>query len=313
MSKIPVIGVVGPTASGKTKLAIELCKRYNGEVVSADSMQIYRYMSIGTARPTEQETEGIPHHMMGFAMPDETFSVAKYVAMAGEAIADIHSRGKIAVVAGGTGLYIDSLLNNIQFSEGKSDEQLRNELSQIAAEQSPQVLWDMLNDIDPQTAQTLHPNNVWRVIRAIEVYRLTGKTMYQTQLESRTQPSPYNACLIGINFRDRQKLYDRVNLRVDIMLEKGLIEEAKQLLRLGFTGTAHQAIGYKELMPYIEGELPLEVCVDTLKQESRRYAKRQLTWFRRNAKINWLYSDELQSKDKILEISSKVIDFSHII
>ena len=310
MKKIPVIAVVGPTASGKTKLAIEICKRHNGEVISADSMQIYRYMSIGTAKPDEEEMEGIPHHLMDFVTPGESFSVAKYVQLAREKIEDIHSRGKLPVVAGGTGLYVDSLLGNIQFSDSKGDEAIREELSRIAAEKSPQVLWDMLNEIDPDTAQTLHPNNVWRVIRAIEVYRLTGKTMKETQEESRRLPSPYNSLLIGMNYRDRAVLYDRVNRRVDIMMEKGLLDELKMLLDMGFTGTARQAIGYKELMPYIEGAVPLDVCVDTLKQESRRYAKRQLTWFRRNEKINWIYGDDYDDTAQIFDKADNLIAFA---
>lgn len=313
MEKIPVIAVVGPTASGKTKLAIEICKKYDGEVVSADSMQIYRYMNIGTAKPSQEEMEGIPHHLMDFVAPGESFSVAKYVTLAKEVIQDIHSRGKVAVIAGGTGLYVDSLLSNIRFSESKGDEQLRQELSEIAVKQSPQALWDMLNEIDPDTAATLHPNNVWRIIRAIEVYRLTGKTMWQTQEESRRQPSPYKALLLGMNYRDRAKLYDRVNLRVDKMLEQGLLEETKQLLEMGFTGTAHQAIGYKELMPYLEGVLPLEVCVDTLKQESRRYAKRQLTWFRRNQNIQWIYADDYQDPAEIYKTAMNRIDFANLL
>lgn len=313
MKKIPVIAVVGPTASGKTKLAVEICKRYGGEVVSADSMQIYRYMDIGTAKPSREEMEGIPHHLMDFVTPGESFSVARYVSLAKEVIQDIHDRGKIAVIAGGTGLYVDSLLGNIQFSESKGDEALREELSQIAARQSPQALWEMLREIDPDTAAALHPNNVWRVIRAIEVYRLTGKTMWETQEESRRQPSPYQALLLGMNCRDRAKLYDRVNLRVDKMLKAGLLEETKKLLEMGFTGTARQAIGYKELLPYLEGALPLEACVEILKQESRRYAKRQLTWFRRNGKIQWIYRDDYENPQEIYKTAYDTIDFANLL
>ncbi|MBP1580947.1 MAG: tRNA (adenosine(37)-N6)-dimethylallyltransferase MiaA, partial [Oscillospiraceae bacterium] len=221
-AKIPLVVVAGPTASGKTEAAIRICQWFDGEVVSADSMQIYKYLSVGTAKPDEAEKEGIPHHMMDFLEPSQPFSVAEYVQKAKESIADIHSRGKLPVVVGGTGLYIDSLVSNIQFSESDNDPELREQLQHYAAEKGNEALWQLLNEKDPEAAANIHPNNVGRVIRAIEMIEMTGKTKTQQLEESRREPSPYDVLYLAINYRDRQTLYDRINLRVHIMLEHGL-------------------------------------------------------------------------------------------
>lgn len=305
--KIPVLVIVGPTASGKTSLAVEMCKRFNGEVVSADSMQIYKDMQIGTAKPTESEKEGIPHHLLDFLNPEESFSVAQYVQMASEKIKDIHSRGKLPVIAGGTGLYINSLIDASLFDAPSQDEELRKELEDYLNKNGAIALHEMLRECDEKAAEKIHPNNTGRVIRAIEVYKVTGKTISQWQSESKNTQSIYRPCMIGLTCKDRQKLYDRINLRVDIMLKDGLLDEVKSFYEKGYSGTAAQAIGYKELYSYLEGNTSLEDAVNILKQQTRRYAKRQLTWFKRDERINWLYRDE-DDWQNIIAKSQKIVE-----
>lgn len=290
--KIPMIAVVGPTASGKTALSIDLALLFNGEIVSADSKQIYRHMTVGTAAPDEEEKRGVPHHLMQFLAPDALFSVAEYVDLAGKCIREINARGKLPVLTGGTGLYVSSLLDNITFFENKSDPALRKELEELAAEKGNEFVLEELRKVDPELAQTLHPNNLGRVIRGIEAYRLTGITMSEQQRLSRQNPSPYDCCVIGLNYRDRQKLYDRIDKRVHVMMEKGLLDEIRQLIAMGYSSTAAQAIGYKEFFDYLEGKGSLEEAIAKVQMESRRYAKRQLTWFRRDERVNWLYIDD---------------------
>lgn len=290
--KIPMIAVVGPTASGKTALSIDLALQFDGEIVSADSKQIYRHMTVGTAAPDEEEKRGVPHHLMQFLAPDALFSVAEYVDLAGKCIREINARGKLPVLTGGTGLYVSSLLDNITFFENKSDPALRKELEELAAEKGNDFVLDELRKVDPELAQTLHPNNLGRVIRGIEAYRLTGITMSEQQRLSRQNPSPYDCCVIGLNYRDRQKLYDRIDKRVHVMMEKGLLDEIRQLIAMGYSSTAAQAIGYKEFFDYLEGKGSLEEAIAKVQMESRRYAKRQLTWFRRDERVNWLYIDD---------------------
>lgn len=292
--QIPLVAVVGPTASGKSDLAVQLAKALDGEIVSADSKQIYRYMTVGTAVPTREEKQGIPHHLMQFLSPDETFSVAEYVKCAGECIQEIDRRKKLPILVGGTGLYISSLLDNITFFETKSDPLMRSELEQLANDRGNEFLLDMLAQIDPDLAQKLHPNNLGRIIRGIEAYRLTGKTMTQLQAQSRLEPSPYRAVMIGLNYKDRQTLYRRIDTRVQKMIEQGLLEEIKNLIHLGYSQTAAQAIGYKEFFDYLAGRGSLEDAISAVQQESRRYAKRQMTWFRRDERIRWLYVDEYE-------------------
>ena len=290
--KIPMIAVVGPTASGKTALSIDLALELNGEIVSADSKQIYRYMTVGTAAPDMAEQRGVPHHLLQFLQPDELFSVAEYVSLAAKCIRDIHGRNKLPVLTGGTGLYVSSLLDNITFFENKSDPALRKELEELAAEKGNEYLLEELRKIDPELAQTLHPNNLGRVIRGIEAYRLTGITMTEQQKASRSEPSPYDCCVIGLNYRDRQKLYDRIDKRVHVMMENGLLDEIRFLIEKGYSSTAAQAIGYKEFFDYLNGCGSLEDAIAKVQMESRRYAKRQLTWFRRDPRVNWLYIDD---------------------
>lgn len=312
MKKQPLLVVVGPTASGKTALAVELAKKYNGEVISADSMQIYRGMDIATAKPTQDEMQGIRHHLLNFAEPDKPFSVAEYLKLARETIAQVARGGKMPVVAGGTGLYISSLLDHVQFSEATSKSPVRDRLQTLAEEIGPDAMHAKLAEVDPETARTLHPNNRFRIIRALEVFELTGKPFSEVKASSRVEESPYEVCMLGLGFHDRQKLYDRINRRVDVMLEKGLLEEAHAVYETGGLQTACQAIGYKEFLPYFNGGTPLDICVDKLKQETRRYAKRQLTWFRRDERIQWLYVDELDGMQNILERSEKIIANSKV-
>lgn len=296
--KIRLLAVVGPTASGKTRLAIELAKQYNGEVVSADSMQVYRGMDIGTAKPTEQEMDGVPHHLISIVEPDSVFSVADYLAAAHEAIADIAARGRLPIVAGGTGMYINSLLEDTAFADDtRGDKTIRQQLYAEAEQFGGQPLYDRLLAIDPRSALATHPNNIARVVRALEVYLKTGVTMSEHQANSHPHESRYNALKLGMNYRDRAVLYDRINRRVDMMLEQGLLEEARAIFEAGHTGTAMQAIGYKEMFGYLRGEQSLEHAVERLKQASRRYAKRQLTWFKRDNEINWIYMDDFGERN----------------
>ena len=292
MEKLRVAAVVGPTASGKTRLAVGLSLRFGGEVVSADSMQIYRGLPVGTAQPSPEEMRGVPHHLIGFLDPSQPFSVADYVRIASRKIREISARGKLPVGAGGTGLYVRSLLSGVSFAPEGGSEELREELRRRAEQEGPQALWEELRSFDPESAARIHPNNVGRVIRAVEVYRLSGVTMSERQKHSRDNPPPYDAAVIGLAFRDRTKLYEAIDRRVDRMVEDGLPDEAERVFRTDCTQTASQAIGYKEFFPYFRGECTLESAVEEVRRSSRHYAKRQMTWFRRDPQIHWLFADE---------------------
>lgn len=309
-SKIPLIAIIGPTASGKTSLAVEICKRINGEAVSCDSMQIYKGMDIATAKPTEEEMQGIPHHLIGFVEPDEPFSVYKYCEKAKAAIEDIASRDKKAVLVGGTGLYFNSLVDNIEYLPDETNLDYREELKKRAETEGAEVLLSELREIDPEAAEKLHINNVGRIIRALEIYYATGKTKSEQNELSKRNPSPFRLTAICLDARDRQFLYNRINKRVDIMLESGLLKEAESFLNSPLGNTAKQAIGYKELTPYFSGEKTLDECIDNLKMQTRRYAKRQLTWFRRDERMNYLYIDEYESLDSLVEAALKIIERS---
>lgn len=305
--QIPLVVVAGPTASGKTGLAVELALRLGGEVVSADSMQIYRHMAVATAKPTPEEMKGVPHHLLDFLEPEESFSVARYVELAGAAIGDIHSRGRLPIVAGGTGLYISSLVDNIMFAPQPQDPALRRQLEQRAKDQGGQALLEELATFDPAAAARLHPNNLGRIIRAIEVYRLTGVPITRQEALSRREPSPYRLSMLALNFSDRLRLYDRINTRVDGMLAGGLVDEARAMGERILSPTAAQAIGYKELAGYLGGDEPLEAAVDRIKQETRRYAKRQLTWLRRDSRYHWLFPDIAQGEALVLEAEKVIV------
>lgn len=300
MEKTKIICVVGATASGKTDLAVKLAKAVDGEIISADSMQVYKNMPIATAVATKEEQDGVPHHLVEFLDTDQTFSVADFVERAKVLIDEITARGRVPIVAGGTGLFVDSLVKNISFSQVGSNAEIRNEL----AEKSNEELFEKLLELDPKSAEDIHPNNRKRVIRALELC-MSGTSKTEQNENSMLIDSPYDALYIGIGYKERQRLYDRINKRVDLMLEAGLENEARQML--GKQGlTARQAIGHKELQPYIDGNITLDEAVEGLKRETRRYAKRQLTWFRRNENINWLYADEM-SRDELVE---KAVDLA---
>ena len=286
MTKIPLIVICGPTACGKTGLGISLAKELGGEVISADSMQVYKRLDIGTAKPDMAERQGIPHHMLDVAEPTEGYSVARYCAEAADAVRQVHSRGNIPIIVGGTGLYIDNLIGNTDFSSPQGDEELRRELNKIADEQGVIRLHEMLRDLDSAEAERIHPNNVKRVIRAIELIKTTGESRESLNRKSK-RPSPYNAVWLTIE-HPREELYSRIDRRVDIMMENGLEEEVRrELLPIRDKApTAGQAIGYKEMLDYFDGLSTLDEAVSSIKQASRRYAKRQLTWFRRNAEIH---------------------------
>lgn len=305
--KIPLIVVCGPTASGKTALAVELAKVYNGEVISADSMQIYKGMSIATAKPTKDEMQGIPHHLIDFLEPDVKFSVADYLPLARQCIEDVYSRGRQPIICGGTGLYISSLIKNVRFEEIRSDPALRAKLESEYKELGAHAMWLRLNEIDPETAVSVHENNAPRVVRGIEAYMLTGKTLSQLRRESITEESDYQSCIIGLGFKDRAVLYERINRRVDIMVTDGLVEECRAVYETGGLETACQAIGYKELIPYFEGKAALSECIGLIKQETRHYAKRQLTWFRRMEGINWADPSESSDFENFLRNVQKIV------
>ncbi len=311
--KIPVIAVVGPTASGKTALSIELAKYYNAEILSFDSMQIYEGMEIGTAKPTKAEMQGIPHHMIGTVKRGESFSVAKYKAEADRIIPEIYARGKNIVMVGGTGLYLDSVLKNIELLDNSENRDVHKRLMDELVVKGPMAMYSKLMEIDPKTAESLHPNNTWRVIRALEIYEVTGHTMSYQVENSRKTPARYTSAIVGLSAMSRAYLYDRIDRRVDAMLANGLLYEAEKYLKEDSGGTAKQAIGYKELAPYLLDDAPLLDCIENLKRETRRYAKRQLTWFRRNPEIHWIYIDETPTLSKQLESAKKFIDESGIL
>lgn len=286
MNKIPLVVIAGPTASGKTRLAIDVAKQFNGEIVSADSMQIYKYMNIGTAKPTAAERAECTHHLIDFVEPDAEFSVADYTALAHKVIADITSRGRLAVMCGGTGLYIDSVVNDVPFGEQDTDYGMRKELNDLAEREGGERLLEILAEFDPVSAQRLHPNNLRRIIRAIEFYRTTGVPISEHQEMTKRIESRYEPVMFCIN-HTRDILYERINIRVDMMLEEGLADEVKSLMDMGYTKNMNsmKGIGYKEMMTYLNGECTLDEAVEAVKQGTRRYAKRQLTWFRRDKRI----------------------------
>ena len=300
-----VLAIVGPTAVGKTKLAIELAKKYNGEIISCDSMQIYRGMDIGTAKPTKEEMSEAAHHLIDIKNPNEIFSCADYQALAKNIIDDIIKRGKTPIFCGGTGLYLDSVIEIPSFSETARDESYRAELETFAKENGGEALHDLLKKIDPESAEAIHPNNQKRVIRALEIYNSTGKTKSELDKESKNVKPPYDATVFFLSCKDRDLLYDRIERRVDIMLESGLLDEAKRLYENGYLKeeyTSFGAIGYKEFIPYFKGEASLDTCIDELKKATRHYAKRQLTWFSRHEKYHQIFIDECNAFSQACDI-----------
>lgn len=298
--KPKVVVVVGATASGKTGLGIALAKRFDGEVVSADSMQIYKGMPIATAAPTREEREEVVHHITEFLEPNERFSVADYVSLAKKTIDDILKRGKLPIIVGGTGLYISSLIDGIEFGEQKPDEAVRKQLEEEFENLGAGAMLHKLSKIDKETADRLSVSDKRRIIRALEIYRTSGITITEQNKLSKINGKPYDEIIIGINYLDREKLYERINKRVDLMLQNGILEEAKSFSRKGVT--AAQAIGHKEFNEYFSGNVTLDEAVERLKRQTRRYAKRQLTWFRRDTRINWVYPDCEDALKKAAEI-----------
>ncbi|MEG2499555.1 MAG: tRNA (adenosine(37)-N6)-dimethylallyltransferase MiaA [Oscillospiraceae bacterium] len=306
-AKIPLLVICGPTATGKTGVAIEMCKRLNGEVIGADSMQIYQNLNIGTAKPTCAEMQMAIHHLVDFLPPSKKLSVADYMQGANARIAEINGRGKLPIMVGGTGQYISSVVKGLHLTADKPDAALRQRLALQAETEGIQAIYNRLCEIDLMYAKTLHPNDKNRVLRAMELYLQTGITM-SVQLEN-SVPSekPYNDLIIGLTYSNRELLYENINKRVDIMVENGLLSEAKLVYEnQNLYITAAQAIGYKELFPYFDGVMPLEECIIKLKQASRNYAKRQLTWFKRMDNINWITVDTENAVEKILELQGSV-------
>ena len=306
MDKVIVVG--GPTASGKTALAVELAKIYGGEVISADSMQIYTDMDIASAKPTAEEQQGIPHHLIGFLKPTESFSVADYVRLCAEGVKDVLNREKTPIICGGTGLYISSFVDNLTFDDSRQDFQFREEMRKFAEENGNAALLEKLRSVDPETAATLHENNVGRIIRALEVYHTTGHTISQAKAVSKKNPSPYKFIMIALDFDNRAILHERINRRVDDMVKRGLVEEARQCFEQPERPTAAQAIGCKELYPYFRGERSLEECIEEIKLRTRQYAKRQMTWVRRDKRIVHLFVCENDNTESILKKATDIIN-----
>lgn len=311
--KPEILAIVGPTASGKSALALELCKRLGGEIVSCDSMQIYRGMDIGTAKPSAKEMQEVPHHLIDIADPEEDFSVMDFVAAAEQATADILSRGRLPVLCGGTGLYLDAFLRGEAAQTPGADPALRAELSALADARGAEHLHAMLKEVDPESADTVHQNNVRRVIRALEIYRATGIPKSEWDRRSKQTPSRYNATVLGLFYSDRELLYRRIEQRVDKMIEEGLVEETQRLMKRGVfevSRTASAAIGYKELLPYLRGEQELDAAVTELKTATRRYAKRQMTWFLAKPYVHWIEANDgnsLRKSEEIVNMSLQAI------
>ncbi len=304
----PIICIAGPTASGKTALSIALAKELDGEVVSCDSMQVYKYMDIGTAKPTTQEMEGIPHHMLSVAEPQEDFSVGKYCQMATPIVDDIVSRGKTAIITGGTGLYMDALIRGNDFAPCPATG-CREQLEAQAAAEGIEAVIARLREVDPESAERLHPSDQKRIIRAMEVYLETGETITQHNRKTQLLPPKFDPIWFALEDADRQDLYERIDRRVETMLEQGLLEEIRSLLARGIPEkcTAMQAIGYKEFVDALAGRSSFETATALVQQSSRKYAKRQLTWFRRNPAITWLRREHGQETAEILAQARQVL------
>ena len=298
MDKSKVIVICGPTASGKTALSIELAKKINGEIISCDSMQIYKYMDIGTAKPTPEEQKEVKHHLIDFVEPDQRYSVAEYKKDAEKSIEEILAKGKTPIIVGGTGLYVDSLIYGIEYPEIELDEEYRKQLEKEANENGLESLYNRAKEIDSKAMEKISPNDKKRIIRVLEIYKATGKTKTEQEKESRAHEVKYDYKVFAIKM-DREKLYERINQRVDMMIEKGLIEEVQNILKkYDKFPTAMQGLGYKEVVEYLEGKTTKEEMIEKIKMQTRRYAKRQITWFKKNKQTIWIENNELS---KILE------------
>lgn len=300
--KKPLIILTGPTAVGKTKASIDLAKALNGEIISADSMQVYKYMDIGSAKIRPEEMQGVPHYLVDVLEPDEEFHVVRFQQMAKQAMQEIYDKGKVPIVVGGTGFYIQALLYDIDFTESNEDNIYRSQLEQIAKEQGAQQLHDLLREVDPESADAIHANNVKRVIRALEFYKQTGEKISQHNETERAKESPYDFCYFVLTDQ-RQHLYDRIDQRVDQMLQEGLVAEVEALKNKGYTKdmVSMQGLGYKEVLDYLNGECTLEEAVYVLKRDTRHFAKRQLTWFRRERDVIWIDKEQFQYDDEKIQ------------
>lgn len=312
--KQPLIILTGPTAVGKTELSIALAKAVNGEIISADSMQVYKYMDIGTAKIMPEEMQGVKHYLVDELAPDEDFNVVRFAQMAREAMEEIYAKGKIPILVGGTGFYIQAVLYGIDFTENEEDKAFRQSLEKIAQEQGELVLHEKLKEVDPASAKAIHPNNVKRVIRALEYFEQTGEPISAHNDRERQKESPYNAAYFVLT-NDREVLYDRINQRVDKMLEAGLLEEVKGLLERGYKKemVSMQGLGYKEIIDYLEGNITLEEAVYILKRDTRHFAKRQLTWFRRERDVVWFDKREFASEAALLDAMLQKLKIQTII
>lgn len=301
--KQPLIILTGPTASGKTALSVELAKRIGGEIISADSMQVYRHMDVGSAKVTKEEMDGVPHHLIDVLDPQDAFNVVVFQGMAKRAMEKIYKNGHIPIVAGGTGFYIQALLNDIDFTENDGDMEYRQQLEELAASQGAEVLHERLRQVDPASAEAIHANNVKRVIRALEFYEKTGKRISEHNEEERKKESPYQFAYYVLNM-ERAKLYERIDQRVDKMLEDGLVAEVEKLKSMGCTRdmVSMQGLGYKEILDYLGGECSLDEAVYILKRDTRHFAKRQLTWFKREKEVTWVDQEAFDfDRERILD------------
>lgn len=302
--KKPIIILTGPTAVGKTKASIGLAKALNGEIISADSMQVYKYMDIGSAKIRPEEMQGVKHYLVDVLDPEDEFHVVRFQQMAKQAMEEIYAKGKIPIVVGGTGFYIQALLYDIDFTESNEDTAYRDELEHLASEKGADYLHEMLREVDPASAETIHANNVKRVIRALEFYKLTGQKISEHNEKERAKESPYDFCYFVLN-DDRKLLYDKIDQRIDLMLKEGLLEEVEALRQKGYTKdmVSMQGLGYKEILDYLNGECTLEEAIYILKRDTRHFAKRQLTWFRRERDVIWINKNEYHhDEEKILDV-----------
>ncbi len=301
--KKPLVILTGPTAVGKTALSISLSKSIGGEIISADSMQIYKHMDIGSAKITREEMQGVPHYLIDELMPDEEFNIVRFKQMAVEAMEKIYANGHIPIVTGGTGFYIQALLYDVDFTENEADSEYRTELELLAKERGSRYLHDMLKEVDPASAKAIHCNNIKRVIRALEYFKLTGEKISEHNETESKKESPYNFAYLVLN-RKRDVLYERIEKRIDIMLDNGLIDEVRRLKEMGYTRdmVSMQGLGYKEILDYLNGSITLDEAVYILKRDTRHFAKRQLTWFRREREVNWLDIDDMSENDMLTNV-----------
>lgn len=306
--KRPLVVLTGPTAVGKTELSIRLAKAIGGEIISADSMQVYKEMDIGTAKIKPEEMQGVPHYLVDEFSPDVDFNVVKFKEYANRYMEEIYAKGKIPILVGGTGFYIQAVLNDVSFEKNEEDTSYRHELEQLAEEKGATYLHEMLRDVDPESAESIHENNVRRVIRALEFYKQTGMKISEHNAKERQKESPYNFAYFVLN-HDRKVLYDRIDRRVDLMMEEGLLEEVKALKEKGYKRdlVSMQGLGYKEIYAYLDGEISLEEAVYILKRDTRHFAKRQLTWFKREKEVVWVDKSKLQTEDALLDFCCSVL------